>query len=644
MLYCPRKIREGFGMNQGAWEPQAAQAAVFSKGWPPRKATLYVYAEAEPSPGPWLLTGVVEAVGEGWRRSRLSTTASLLGAAQQGLKALARGASSLQYAGLACAQIKKGQLYLVQGGASTIYLLGSQEWRKLAAPHPHDPWDLRLYQEALPSEGLLLFCSPGFEEASHLHRGGLPLSEVRRLLEVWLGVNPEARALLIDLEGGRQQAHILAGTLPSGSPPSPTPAPEPPPQERVARRAPPPYNTAGQGRGEAPFPILRALRFPLLIIAALLALLILGGLGWYLPSYQKKQDEKRLVLLLEEARGVQQEALALRDVSLSRQRLEEALRLLAEARSIREKDRRVITLQQEIRQDLDRVNSTQRLSRVEALVDLAELGGDKSNPSRLVVDGNNIYVLDRAAGRVYKFLLDRSGQSLLLSSNNVLLRKGDVFDNVSLGEPVEILWMPPGGLRPQGSLLILDDKGILLEYRPEQGLRLLPLRGAENWVSFRRARGYRGNLYILDATADQVWRYIPTAYGYDSEAHGVLGETDIEDAVDFAVDGYIYVLTASGQIWKFGGGEPLALSQEGIDQPLARPVAIFTNRATKYIYVADRGNNRIVVFDKEGGFHHQLRARALSDPQAVFVVEGAGRLYFTSDGKLYGATLPPSAP
>ncbi|MBF8268260.1 MAG: hypothetical protein HW388_1768, partial [Dehalococcoidia bacterium] len=149
-----------------------------------------------------------------------------------------------------------------------------------------------------------------------------------------------------------------------------------------------------------------------------------------------------------------------------------------------------------------------------------------------------------------------------------------------------------------------------------------------------------GNLYVLDSMGSQVWRYVPTDQGYDSERKGVLGGVDLRDAVDVALDGDIYVLQRGGGIIKFSGGLPRVLSQDGIDRPLSNPVAIATAPGTRYVYVVDRGNQRIVLYNKDGLFKGQLVAPSIGPAYDVYPDEAAGLLYILNDTGLYVASLP----
>lgn len=630
-------------------EPRASRIAIFEKGWPSRKAALYVYVEADPSLSDDLLEAACQEASRKWQQSRLSATGALQEAAAAGIQALFRGGGAhANGPGITCAVLQPEGAYLAQAGATRAYILGPQVCRRVATSSPWDPNHVDLREEPLPLKGALLLAPSVLEEALALLQGGLPPREVQRLIRAWLQDKPELAALVVGMEAGREvalgagvQAEAMLDRKEAQEDQRPLPQPDSrlrPTLLKQARKT-PVKKVAAPVPVEPSFPILRALRLPLLVIAALLAVLVLGGIAWYLPSRQKGEDEARLVYLLDKAGKTRQEASLYSDPALARTLLAEAEDLVREASTIRAKDQRVVSLKQEIDNELDRVNTVIRPTSTTLLADLAKLGGSQSSPSRVVVDSNNLYVLDKGAGRVYKFLLDTSGQSLLSVSNNVLVRKGDVHGGTPLVDVWEAVWMPAGPLRASPSLLVLGSQGTLIDYRPEKGLQVLPLRGSQAWLSFRGARGFNGNLYVLDPPSGQVWRYIPTSSGYDSEPRGILEGAQIDDAVDLAVDGNVYVLEAKGMVWQFAGGPPKTFQQGKLDRPLTSPVALFSIPSTRFVYVADRGNARIVAFNKEGEFRFQIKGEAMEGIQGLSVDEEKGLLYVASGQKVFAASI-----
>ncbi|MDO8691631.1 MAG: hypothetical protein Q7R39_16780, partial [Dehalococcoidia bacterium] len=423
-------------MRSGARkEPRASGIGVFEKGWPFKKATLYVYVEGDSSLAPELLAEASQDANRQWQQSRLSTTAALQESAGAGMRAVAgRGGAGTSGVGITCAVLQEDGVYLAQAGSTRAYILGPLVCRRVASSSPWDPNHVDVREEPLASASVLLLAPSILEEALPLLQGGLPPREVHRLIKAWLQDKPQLSALVVGMESGRQTALAVGSetAVEEGPPPAR-------PQTQAGPRLSVPRSAAGSPASEGPpggaaFPVLRALRLPLAVVAALLALLVLGGVAWYLPGHQKGEDEARLSGLIYKAGTTLAEANRFSDPALARGMLAQAGALATEASGIRPKDKRVTALQQEITDNLDRVNSVIRPGDVTVLADLAKEGTSQSSPTRVLVDGINLYVLDRGSGRVYKFLLDQGGRSVLNTSNKVLARKGDDHGGTPLGD------------------------------------------------------------------------------------------------------------------------------------------------------------------------------------------------------------------
>ena len=74
-------------------------------------------------------------------------------------------------------------------------------------------------------------------------------------------------------------------------------------------------------------------------------------------------------------------------------------------------------------------------------------------------------------------------------------------------------------------------------------------------------------------------------------------------------------------------------------------LAVDTESRSGVVYVADRGNKRVVVLEPDGAFRAQFHAEGAFDGlEALVVNEAAGRLYIFSGGRLYVALLPAVGP
>jgi hypothetical protein len=274
--------------------------------------------------------------------------------------------------------------------------------------------------------------------------------------------------------------------------------------------------------------------------------------------------------------------------------------------------------------------------------------------TRVVVQGLDVFVMDRSADVVYHHQLDELQQALLPDTQQeVLVRKGEQVGDILVGDLVDMTWMPVGSGRQKAALLILESNGVLLEYDPNTKL-IAPLRlaGQEMWQLPHLVGSHSGRFYLLDLGANQILRYGPTAEGYSSPPDPWLqNELDLAGIQDMAVGDSIYLLYADGKIRKLTGGQPDTFDPFDWDIPPVGPTALFTRppKDTQWVYVADTGNSRIVRSSKEGRFGGQYlladaQGAGSNDPLAnvtsLYVDEIGGRAYFLAENSLYMIILP----
>lgn len=355
--------------------------------------------------------------------------------------------------------------------------------------------------------------------------------------------------------------------------------------------------------------------------------------------------EARFAELVEQARARHTLALTATDKPTSRRLLHEAQGLLTEAQTLKPADPSPGDLQKEIQATLDKMNNVVKLYWVGALQKYDDPG---NNPSRVIVRGIDVYVLDKGTDRVYKYLLNEVGDGLQdLDVDPVLLRKGDQRGDIVVSDLVDMVWMPAGSGRQTSNLLVLESGGSLLEYDPAFGLGVLPVGGKDQWRYPQLIGSYFGNFYLLDSQSNQIFKYLPTADGGYSNPPEPWFRIDVDLAgvVDMAIDGSIYLLYADGRILKFMGGELAPFEQTELDEPLRGPTAIFTSpdEETKFLYVADAGNRRIVQFSKEGQFIRQFKAAeagVFDQLKSLHVDEIGSKFYVLSGNTLYMANIP----
>lgn len=388
-------------------------------------------------------------------------------------------------------------------------------------------------------------------------------------------------------------------------------------------------------QGATPGPRGRAINLPLIAVV-ILAILVAGGLGaLYLPGFLAQQAEIRFATLLTQSEVLYQRGTAAADRDEARKHFREASRQADNALAIHADDSRALDVRAKLDTALEKVDALFQLSEVRMALDGASTQPVARELRRVLVQDNVIYLFDRAANGVYAYSLDADGNPKTLESPGFMSAASDPAREV-----VDMFAAPAGDTRFSGGIMFLDRNRSLNEYDLKRGSRPLAVRNAGDWASFQAARTYGGNLYVLDSKARQVWRYIPTDAGYDSEMKPLLEDVDMGEAFDFAIDGNVYVLNRLGQVFKFSNGQLQSFKQQGLDKPLSNPSAIFTAADAKSVYIADTGNKRVVTFDKDGKFQRQLVSNVIDSPRSIFVDERRGRIYILSGNKLYLAGLP----
>ncbi len=401
--------------------------------------------------------------------------------------------------------------------------------------------------------------------------------------------------------------------------------------------------TAGAAQSDS---VQRALIWVAIAIPIVVAIVVIVTL---IQRGQTRRAESEA--LWQQANAHWQQAQTASDQATGRTHLTAAEDFLDQLLEIRPGDTDALELGAEIQAQLDVINQVERIDSVEELNTYPQ----DADLTRVVVQGAHVFVMDRRNGKVYHHQLDEQHQKALQpdSLQTVLVSRGQQVGGVLVGDLVDMVWMPTGPDRQRASLVILESGGALLDYDPATG-ELLPLRVAapETWQFPKLVGSHSGRFYLLDSSANTIWRYSPTLDGYSTPPDAWLQtEVDLTGVVDMAIGDSIYLLYADGTIQKLTVGNPEPFDVSDWDTPPRNPAAIFTRPPddTQWVYVADQGNGRIVQCNKEGRFERQFRLAdsqtiedgdPLTSATSLFVDEISGHAYLLSGRRLYLLVLP----
>ncbi len=426
-----------------------------------------------------------------------------------------------------------------------------------------------------------------------------------------------------------EQVRSLAGNLLPGreaeAPPS-TPMPAPPPIERpplwpLRRRA-----TRGR-RSWRRTVWLAIVLLPLLII-------LITTLVWW---RQGQQQEARYQAAVEQARTALELAASENDEDTARAYLRQAERALQIAAEIHPGSPEIERLRLDLQEQRYAVEQIKPLYLMWRLMDW------NGNDARVWATDEHVYILDKVEDVLYRFALEDRGEAVREGSQEVLMKRGDVVQGKTLGDLVDIAWLPAGVVTPASGILTLDGAGALFLYDGIHGVVPVALHRPDLWRSPLRMIVYMERLYILDPQAGTIFRYLPTPEGYIQPPESYFAtSTNVRGVQDMAIDGYVYLLFPDGRLLRYFGGEQDSFA---VETAFSQPTALFTSVDNAYLYVADAGNGRMVVLNKETGtFVVQLIPGEgldvdFSEIQSIFVTEGDSAIYILTRGALWRAPL-----
>ena len=316
------------------------------------------------------------------------------------------------------------------------------------------------------------------------------------------------------------------------------------------------------------------------------------------------------------------------DPGRKRTLLEETRRLASEALRIEPQNLTASELRQQAGAALTGLDAVFDLGPMQTVTTLGrQITGDVAL-DRMVVAGGNAYLLDSRGRRVILVPLSTPGPPA------ILFEDGQTYGVTAARRPQLIAWD-----NAANRLLVLDSERKLFEVR-QGSVQALALRRSSTWASVSDMATYDGNLYVLDSKGNQIHRYLPAANGFDSEPNALLGsQVTISNALALSVQGDVFILADDGKVRRFRNGADATLTLSGIDRPLAAPASITAVPNSDEVYIADSGNKRVVVADREGIFRRQLVSNGFTELRAMAIDPLAGQLYVVVGDALLTATL-----
>lgn len=365
-------------------------------------------------------------------------------------------------------------------------------------------------------------------------------------------------------------------------------------------------------------------------------------IGLALGAFWNRQTalQQRFDTLISQADTLVKQAEVNPDRTQALAQLQDARKIIREAQTIQDspKARALLYRIQDHQNEIDGV------AILRFLPVIAQVGGG-AQFAQIAASDQDIFLLDRSS-RVYHYLVnDATGDAQAAETNAVILKQGDPVGDQKAGALRLIASAPRGQDKP---LIVAVSDNALLAY--DLGAKLwtaYAIQDTDKWGELRAMDGFNGNIYLLDATNNQIYKYAATAAGYSPKAAPYFpanAQPLLSKAIDMAIDGDVWVLNDNGTVQRFRSGVAIAFELEALPTPLKNPVAIYTRPEADAVYIADAGNQRIVEFDKNGKFVRQLKPYAekgvvFQNLQDLTVNDLKRKLYFVNTTAAYMANL-----
>jgi hypothetical protein len=209
-------------------------------------------------------------------------------------------------------------------------------------------------------------------------------------------------------------------------------------------------------------------------------------------------------------------------------------------------------------------------------------------------------------------------------------------------------WLPLiPGFEDRPSLFITDRNNNVFRYDQRvEGASLMQLADRATWGSIGQIQTFNGRIYVADEAKGSILRYDPGHFDAPGESwFAPEVPVDLTGLISMEIDGDIWLLFSNGAILRYRDRQQLPFSPENSIGLAEEPTDMYVTRQdSAYIYLVDAGQDRILVYDKEGAYVEQLVApeddllRGLS---GIYIDEVGGVMYILTQTGLFAHPVLP---
>ncbi|MBN1779267.1 MAG: hypothetical protein JW816_03550 [Candidatus Buchananbacteria bacterium] len=365
----------------------------------------------------------------------------------------------------------------------------------------------------------------------------------------------------------------------------------------------------------------------LLLISITLAIILTAGISYMNVQAGKKAQLAEFQAAIDQAQTNANDSAAsliYRDENLARQKLIEAKNLLTNLKPVdQQQTDQITTLSQNIEAQMIGLRHLVEINDITQIANFKNLDPEAQTANLLFKLGNEVYTQNITNKSLVEADLNSRQLSAIFSDANAvtgIFKNGVEIDGKNL-------------------LLVNEAKNAFLFNQDNETIRP-GILNTNSTIQIAGLTMFNNRLYLLDSANNQIYRYNPTSNGFGSQTNWLTDSpVDLSNAVDLAIDGYIYVLKADGQIYKFDRGSQVELKLATVDPAFVSPSKLKVPANSNYIYVLDAPTKRIVVFDKNGNLVNQYTSDQLADLKDFVINETEKRIYALDGTSVIGFAI-----
>jgi len=346
-------------------------------------------------------------------------------------------------------------------------------------------------------------------------------------------------------------------------------------------------------------------------VGIILLVILAVSIGFGIRQKKVSDLKKQYQGLLSEATNGVDKAISLASVNPdeSRQLFLDSEAKLTQIQALNVKDPQIEELQKKIEDSRAAVLGEYTLA-PELYLDLGLLSSG-FNGNAISSSGGNIYVLDKAGARAVSIAISTK-KSKVVAGPSVI---ENPIDLASYEDNVYILFS-------DGIYLIGNNKTKVID---------------KSWSGDALIYSFAGNMYVLDKSANQIYRYAGQSgntFGTQQSWLSASTKANFADALGWGLNGAVYVLYPNSKILKYSLGSPQSFSISGVSPEIGRIDAINADPDNQYIYLLDKSGKRVVVVDKNGKYKAQYIDDQISNVNSLVASEADKKIILLTGEKL----------